>query len=87
VASWARYAEGVDEHGKPIEVVDRQRERLMALAAEQREDPLAFITNRELFGDLIEDARFVDAYRSALHSLHERGARATLRSLVSDFGE
>ena len=23
VASWARYAEGIDEHGEPIEVVDR----------------------------------------------------------------
>ena len=87
VASWARYAEGIDEHGEPIEVVDRQRERLMALAARQSEEPLAFITNRELFGGLIEDARFVDAYRSALHSLHERGARATLRSLVNEFGE
>ena len=86
VASWARYAEGVDEHGKPIEVVDRQRERVMALAARQREDPLAFITNRELFGDLIEHERFVDAYLSALRLLHERGARATLRALVRSAG-
>ena len=64
VASWARYAEGVDEQGDPIEVVDRQRERLMALAARQRDEPLAFLTNRELFGDLIEQERFVAAYRS-----------------------
>jgi mannitol 2-dehydrogenase len=82
VASWARYAEGVDEQGRPIEVVDRQRERLMALAARQREDPLAFIGNRELFGDLIEHERFVSAYLTALCSLHERGARRTLQSLV-----
>src|SRR5919107_1433762 len=32
VASWARYAEGVDEQGQPIEVVDRLRDRLMANA-------------------------------------------------------
>jgi mannitol 2-dehydrogenase len=82
VASWARYAEGVDEHGQPIDVVDRQRDRVMALANRYSEDPLAFLTNRELFGDLIENARFVDAYRSALRSLHERGARATLQTLV-----
>jgi mannitol 2-dehydrogenase len=86
IASWARYAEGVDEQGAPIAVVDRQRELVMALAARQREEPLAFIANRQLFGDLIEHERFVSAYRSALNSLHERGARATLRALVDDDG-
>jgi mannitol 2-dehydrogenase len=87
VASWARYAEGVDEQGQPIDVVDRQRDRVMALAARQSEDPLAFITNRELFGDLIDHEPFVAAYLSALRSLHEQGARATLRSLVTELGE
>jgi mannitol 2-dehydrogenase len=83
VASWARYAEGVDEQGEPIDLVDRLRDSLVAVARRQREDPDAFIANRELFGDLIDDERFVAAYRSALRSLHEHGARATLESLVS----
>ncbi len=82
VASWARYAEGVDEQGEPIEVVDRLKDRLISLARRQREDPDAFIANREVFGDLVDDERFVAAYRSALGSLHERGALATLESLV-----
>ena len=82
VASWARYAEGVDEAGQPIEVVDRLRDSLMQLARRQREDPDVFIANREIFGDLIDKKPFVSAYRSALASLHERGARATLESLV-----
>jgi mannitol 2-dehydrogenase len=83
VASWARYAEGVDEQGRPIEVVDRLRDQLMATAQRQAEDPLAFIANRELFGDLIDDERFVSTYRSALASLHTKGARATLEDLAS----
>lgn len=83
VASWARYAEGVDEHGEPIEVVDRRRDELMELAARQGADPLAFISNRELFGDLVGDQRFVDAYLRALHLLHEVGARATLTALAN----
>jgi mannitol 2-dehydrogenase len=86
IASWARYAEGVDEHGAPIDVVDRRREHVMALAKRQREDPLAFLTQRELFGDLIEHERFVDAYSAALRSLHERGARATLEAIVETHG-
>ena len=83
VASWARYAEGVDERGRPIEVVDRLRDELMATARRQDEDPLAFIANRELFGDLIDNERFVSTYRSALASLHTKGARATLEDLAS----
>jgi mannitol 2-dehydrogenase len=82
VASWARYAEGVDEEGNAIEVVDRLGDSLMQRARHQAEDPDAFIANRDLFGDLADDGRFVAAYRSALASLHRRGARATLESLV-----
>jgi mannitol 2-dehydrogenase len=82
VASWARYAEGVDEQGEPIEVVDRLRDRLMRAARRQRDDPDAFIADRDVFGDLVDDERFRTAYRSALASLHERGAHATLESLV-----
>jgi mannitol 2-dehydrogenase len=83
VASWARYAEGTDEQGQPIEVVDRLAGVLTPLARRQRDDPDAFIASRAVFGDLADDKRFVTAYRSALASLHERGARATLESLVS----
>ena len=82
VASWARYAEGLDEQGQPIEVVDRLADRLTRAALRQREDPDAFIANRDLFGDLADDERFVAAYRSALASLRQSGARATMRSLV-----
>ena len=82
MASWARYAEGTDEAGQPIEVVDRLRDTLMHAAARQREDPDAFIANRDVFGDLVDQEPFVSAYRSALVSLHERGARATLELLA-----
>jgi mannitol 2-dehydrogenase len=81
VAAWARYAEGVDEQGEPIEVVDRLADQLVATARRQRDEPLAFISDRELFGDLVDDERFVAAYAGALTSLHERGARATLAAL------
>jgi hypothetical protein len=50
VASWARYAEGTDEQGEPIEVVDRLAGRLMPAARRQREDLLAFIADQDVFG-------------------------------------
>ena len=82
VASWARYAEGVDEQGEPIEVVDRLAEQLTAIARTQSDEPLAFVANRELFGDLVDEPGFTEPYLSALESLHRHGARATLESLV-----
>jgi mannitol 2-dehydrogenase len=82
VASWARYAEGVDDQGEPIEIVDQLKDSLIANARRQREDPLAFISNRDVFGDLVDDERFRKAYTSALDALHSRGARATLQGLV-----
>jgi len=83
VASWARYDEGVDEQGRPIEIVDQLKDRLMASAARQREYPTAFIEDRDVFGDLADNERFVSAYTSVLSSLHHKGARATLEDLVS----
>jgi mannitol 2-dehydrogenase len=81
VASWARYAEAVDEQGQPIEVVDRLKDTLIAAARTQHDDPLAFLRNTDIFGDLIDNERFVSTYRSVLASLHDKGARATLADL------
>lgn len=79
VAAWARYAEGVDEQGRPFEINDRRRDQVAANAKRQQDEPLAFIRDRSLFGDLAEDSRFSAAYLEALESLRERGARETAR--------
>ncbi len=84
VAGWARYAEAADEVGEPIEVVDALADELTAIARTQGTDGTQFIENRGLFGDLADDERFVAAYTNALRSLHENGARATLRSVMDD---
>lgn len=83
VASWARYAEGTDEDGQPIKVVDRLADRLTELARLQESEPLAFVENRELFGDLADRPGFTEPYRAALDALHGDGARATLEQLGS----
>ena len=80
VAAWARYAEGRDEQGEPIVVVDRIKDRVMAAAARQHDDPVAFLRDRDLFGDLVDSERFVKAFTDALDTLHTHGARATLEA-------
>jgi len=79
VASWARYAEGVDEQGEPIQIVDRLAEDLRRRA---REGGTAFIDNAALFGDLAADERFRASYLETLASLHEHGARRTLERIA-----
>jgi mannitol 2-dehydrogenase len=84
VAAWARYAEGVDEAGEPIEVVDTGRaEDRIAAARRYPDEPLAFLEDRSLFGDLIDDERFTAAYRRHLDRLHTEGARAALRAVLA----
>lgn len=87
VASWARYAEAVDESGAAIEVVDPLRDELVPIAQRQKDDPTAFLDNRRLFGDLVEDPRFRDPYLAALDRLHSRGSRETVAWLLSNQGE
>lgn len=82
VASWARYDEEIDENGKPIDVVDPLKNELVAIAKTQRQNPLAFIENKKLFGDLAGDERFTKPYLAALDSLHKVGAQKTLASLA-----
>lgn len=82
VASWARYAEGVNEWGEPYEVLDQLADSLIPVARSQHENRCAFLEITALFGDLGHQHRFVDAYLWTLESLHTKGARATLEALV-----
>lgn len=81
VAGWARYLEGVDEQGRPIDIVDRRGPELSPRAARQRTEPEALLAVGDVFGDLREHPQFVEAYRAALASLHGRGARTTVEAL------
>jgi mannitol 2-dehydrogenase len=81
VASWARYAEGTDDAGQPIEIADPLRDELTARARRQREEPLSFVRNEHLFGDLAGTDAFASPYLHALSLFEQHGARETLRRI------
>jgi mannitol 2-dehydrogenase len=83
VASWARFAEGVDENGEPFDVADPLRDALAVRARAQRTDPLAFLENTEIFGSLGAEARFRDEFQRTLADLHDHGAAKALESLLA----
>ncbi len=82
-ASWARYAEGNDEHGDPFTIVDRFATDLQQVASSQATDPLAFVRQEQFFGTVATDSRFTRPYLAALNSLHEHGAKETVRRLAA----
>jgi mannitol 2-dehydrogenase len=82
VASFAFYCEGSDEAGSPITIDDQRASSLSAAAVQHPEDPLAFVRQRELFGDLAGEDGFTVPYLSALESLRSKGSRATMRDLI-----
>lgn len=86
VASWARYAEAIDEQGQPITIVDGLAATLVPAAQRYCEDPLSFLRQKDVFGDLVEDSEFTEAYITTLRKLHEDGAKATLDYLISTTG-
>jgi mannitol 2-dehydrogenase len=83
VASWARYAEGADEHGAPIEVVDRLADEVTAAARQYPQDPLAFLRMTQLFGDIAQNERFVQEYLRIARSIHTVGVAETLGKLAA----
>jgi len=81
LACWARFAEGTDEQGRPLELVDPVASTLTAAALQQHTDALAFVRNRDIFGDLVDDVRFTTSYVRMLTALQERGVRAAISDL------
>lgn len=82
VAAWAAYARGTDEQGDAIEVVDRLLETVRAAAA-RREDPIAFIRDTGVFGDLGESSEFVAAYLRQTEQLAALGSRGAAAAAAS----
>jgi mannitol 2-dehydrogenase len=83
VAAWARWSAGTDDRGEHFDLVDPAAATLRARAAEQADNPFAFVENRDIFGDLVDDPRFVTSFEAASASFAERGARATIATLAA----
>jgi fructuronate reductase len=84
VAAWMRYARGLDETGRPIDVRDPHAARIAGLVQGIDEPDRivdAFLTMTDVFGtDLPASAPFRAALIKALDGLLRNGSAATLRS-------
>lgn len=91
VAAWIRYATGVDERGRAIDVQDPLAERMRAIAASAGGRPGqlvdGFLSLSGVFGhDLPRNEAFREALTSHLASLLQFGARQTVHEIARKMG-
>lgn len=82
-ALWARYCYGETDSGKPIPPNDPNWDRLTALARQARDDPKAWLSMTDIFGDLATDPVYVAAFTNALSTLWTVGTRETLKRYLA----
>jgi mannitol 2-dehydrogenase len=85
VASWIFYlGRGVDESGKPLEIMDARAAELGSIAKQALADPTPMLLIRSIFGErLSSDRGFNRAVAAALQALAGTGVRATMQQYLS----
>jgi mannitol 2-dehydrogenase len=72
IALWLRYLQGIDEEGQPLTIEDSRADLLTERAQLAGSDPQPLLDIEELFGDLAQSPRFVEAvtkYRGEIDRL------------------
>ncbi|RTE52296.1 mannitol dehydrogenase family protein [Arenibacter aquaticus] len=71
IAAWCYYSDKqVDKNGQPMEIIDAMAKELHTAAAKTGTDPLAFIKQESLFGDLAKNERFADLYSVMVQKIY-----------------
>lgn len=82
-ALWCRACAAATDAGAPLALNDPNAERLTPAALAARDDPAAFLSLRDIFGDLAEVPSFRSRFAAALGSLWRDGTRATLERYLN----
>lgn len=86
VAAWCRYLVGQDDQNRSIAINDRLADTLTAQARLGKTDPRPLLNVFEVFGDLGQSSRFVDAVERQLRRLYEVSVKETLRTMQTSEG-
>lgn len=81
-ALWCRYCEGTTDSGKATEPNDPNWDRLQAQARRAKEDPMAWLEMRDIYGRVAEAPAFRDAFAASLSALWSDGTAAVVGRYV-----
>ncbi len=83
-ALWCRYCLGRTDAGAPIGPNDPNWDALKAAARRAESDPLAWLDQAEIYGDLRHSRRFCDGFAAAHRGIAESGAIGALEHYLQD---
>lgn len=71
IASWCIYSDKqVSENGQSLEITDVMAPELHEAASQTKNDALAFIKLKSIFGDLVNNTVFVQQYKTAIDAIY-----------------
>ena len=71
LAAWCYYSDkGVDLNNSRLEIIDYRKEELHQSANQTQQDPLSFLRLTSVFGDLLENKRFISLYTTYIKTLY-----------------
>jgi mannitol 2-dehydrogenase len=86
LAAWCYYSDkGMSEDGEPLEIMDVMQPQLREAARKTTEDPLAFLRQRDLFGNLVENERLAKSYTNFTDKIYQgAGVRKLMAELLEE---
>lgn len=78
-AMWCRYCQGKREDGSPIEPNDSQWDRIHELAKEAQKEPAKWLAMKDVYGDVGEDPKFLEAFSDWLQRIEKKGVAAAMK--------
>lgn len=71
LAAWCYYSDRqTNQHGEPLEIIDAMHPTLNAAAANTQNDPLSFLSIKEIFGALASNSTFTDLYTTMVEQIY-----------------
>ncbi len=82
VALWCRYCAGTAQNGDEIFVDDENAQVLQSNALKAKTDPTAFLSMKNIFGDLSENKTAVEEFSNALGTIWDQGVESALENYI-----
>nr|WP_320016731.1 mannitol dehydrogenase family protein [uncultured Desulfobacter sp.] len=72
IATWCYYSDkGINRHGVGLDIVDAMKDQLHQAAMGTQNDVLSFLKLEPIFGDLIDNERFITLYAEQVKAIYE----------------
>lgn len=82
LAAWCYYSDkGIAQNNHKIEIIDALQNQLHQAAKNTEQDPTAFLKLKDVFGDLVENERFVKVYTDKIDAIYSGKA---IRELMKE---